>query len=770
MPQDRQPRFPPVRTQRPVQQTIKSVLRHLAAALALWALLAPAGRAAEEAVAPPVTLCPAHPVVAPLPDRPRVGLVLSGGGARGAAHVGVLKVIEEYGIPVDLVVGTSMGGIIGALYASGMPVSDLEKLVTDTRWPEVLSDAPPRNSLSLRRKAEDRAFATGGRIGLRSDGFHLPVGAREGQNVRLLLRGLTRSVADEPCFARLPVPFAAVATDAQTGESVTLERGDLVTALRASMAIPGYFSPVDMNGHLLVDGGVANNMPVSVARAMGADVVIAIDITSPLATREQLRNVLNVATQMMTILARRGADHERSNLRGNDVLVRPELGSIGTLDFSRLRQALAAGEKAARDTLVNSPLRDKAAGGTPAQRAGESWQQARQPVELRAIQVDTETAIPEIQILDSLGLQAGDTVDARDISRAIGRVQGLDYFSVVDYRLDSNATLHLQPAARDWGPNYLQFGLGLYNNFDGIDRYELGASYTATAINGFTGQFFAQVLLGDTQRLYAEFYQAMSQRGQHFFVAPWALYERGSFDFYSGPDPVARLRNGRDELGIDLGFTRRFAEWRVGIARGIRRVDPLIFNGPLPEFRSDVGYWRANGFLDTFDHRDFPTDGSLLRLNAEAGRKGLGADANYELGTIQFDQAWSIGRFSLEAGTTLKSQNLDAGMTLQPMQLGGVLQMSAFAPGELSGDHAGMLRVQLRRPLNELRWLRLHAGVALEYGGAWFGNFNDIDQQDLWPVAAAFVGLHTPLGPLWLTAGLSENERRAVQMQLGTRF
>lgn len=735
----------------------------LPALLALFAGPAPAAT-------PPASACSGNPVVAPLPERPRVGLVLSGGGARGAAHVGVLKVIEEYGIPVDLVVGTSMGSIVGALYAAGMPVQELETLVNDTDWPAVLSDAPPRTSLALRRKAEDRAFATGGRIGIGPHGIRLPAGAREGQNVRLLLRDLTRHVAGISCFSQLPLPFSAVATDALTGESVTLTQGDLVTALRASMAIPGYFSPVAVDGRLLVDGGVANNMPVSVARAMGADVVIAVDIATPLASREQLRNVFSVTLQMSTILARRGADLERATLTGNDLLVQPELGGIATLDFPRMKQAAEAGEKAARTALAAFPLHGRTAPGQyPAARESARWQAARAPVTVAAIRISGDPVVPEQQLLDRLNITPGDTVDSRGIQRAIGRVHGLDYFSVVDYRLTDDGTLTLEPVARDWGPNYLQFGLSLYNNFDGFDHYELGASYTATALNRLTGQLFVQVLLGDTQRLYAELYQPTSQRGS-LFVAPWGLYERGSMDLYLDDRPVARLRTGREELGVDLGLTRRFAEWRLGAGFGTRRIDPLIFLVPTAQFRESVGYWRTTGFLDTFDHRDFPGNGSLLRLLGEAGRTGLGANADYNLGTLQFDHAWSIGRYALEAGTTLKSQQASPGMTLQPLQLGGVLNMSAFSEGELTGDHAGMVRLSLRRPLNELRWLRVHGGVSLEYGGTWAGSFDDAADADLWPVAAAFIGLNTPLGPVWLIGGISENEHAAVQMQLGTRF
>jgi len=714
--------------------------------------------------------CPDFPLLAPLPDRPRVGLVLSGGGARGAAHVGVLKVIEEYGIPVDLVVGTSMGSLVGALYAGGMPVAELETLMTDTDWATVLDDKPSRATVSLRRKAEDRAFAAGLRVGIGRDGLRLPAGARDGQNVRILLRGLTQHVAQQRCFAQLPLPFAAVATDAQTAEQVTLDRGDLPTALHASMAIPAYFAPVDIDGRLLVDGGVASNLPVSVARAMGADVVIAVDVSSPLASRKELRNVLDMASQMSTVLARRGAQAEIASLREQDVFLVPPLRNIGTLEYPRMAEAVAAGEQAAHAALAESPLRNRvAADARPAARIATQRQAARVPAEISAITVAGSTDIPAQQLIDSLNLQPGDRADARMLARAVDRARGLDYFSLVDYRLDADGTLTLLPVARDQGPNYLQFGLGLYNDFQGIDHYQLGASYTATALNHFTGQLHAQVLIGDTQRVYAELYQALSQHGQHLFVAPWLLYQRESIDLWDAEDPVARQRAGRDEAGIDIGFTHRYAEWRLGIGGGVRSAATLLAATPIPEFRSDIGYAHLGGFLDTFDHRDFPSGGSLLRVNAEAGLDELGSEGNYELGTLQYDHAWAWRKFALELGTTLESQRLGT-VQLQPRQLGGILRMSAFVPGELSGDHAGMLRAVVRRPLNQLRWLRVHGGIALEYGGAWNGSYDDARNPDLWPVLTGFVGLNTPLGPLWLVGGISEDDRAAVQMQLGTRF
>ncbi len=706
--------------------------------------------------------------------RPVIGLVLSGGGARGAAHVGVLRVLEEYGIPVDIVVGTSMGSIIGALYASGWPVDDIEKIVNDTDWNAVLDDGPPFVDYSTVRKREMRAYSLGGRLGIGSKGIKLASGFREGQNIGLMLRDLTRHVSDITCFRDLAVPFAAVATDAETGEEVVLDHGDIVKALRASMALPGYFSPVDIDGRLLVDGGVANNMPVSLAREMGADIVIAVDIGTPMASRDQLRSMFSVSQQMSVMLARRGADRERRSLHDRDVLIIPELSDIKTLDFPEMPAAVKAGEQAARLDLLNFPERNQEqAGQLPAARFAEKLADSHQATRLHHVHVTGDVIVPEEQILNRLGLAEGDRLYRSKIDRAITRIYGLDYYSTIDYRreprADGTEDLVVMPVGRTTGPNYIQFGLGMYDNFEGTNEFVLGASLATTELNRLTGQLLLQFQLGATQMLHAELYQPITGSG-HVFVAPGLLSESHNLDVYAGANPYARYQVSTHTMSLDIGWAHRTGEWRIGYGRGEQRLNRLIGVPAFLNFDSDLGYLHVRAEFDNQDRRDFPRTGIRAEFDAAFGDQSLGATDKYDAGHLTAEFAGSAGAQTWVFGLHGASQHTHGSMALEPVTLGGPLLMSAFSRDELVGEQAAMVRLGTYRQFNRLNWLQAYAGASLEYGGAWSGDISDMRSDDLWPVAAAYLGMTTPLGPVMLVGGISEQGHRALQFQLGYRF
>ncbi|HND14949.1 MAG TPA: patatin-like phospholipase family protein, partial [Pseudomonadales bacterium] len=238
------------------------------------------------------------------PPRPRIGLVLAGGGARGLAHIGVIRFLEEHGIRVDAIAGTSMGAIVGAMYASGLDAAEMEEVATTLDWKYAFDDTTPRNQLSLRRKQEDLDFLVRGKLRYKDGRLRLPMGAIEGQHLNMVLHDIIGHVARVRDFDSLPIPFRAVATDIETGEAVVIGRGDLATAMRASMSIPGMFSPVELDGRLLVDGGIANSIPVDVAQTMGVDRLIVIDVGTPLYERARLDNVLTLMDQLTTIMTR----------------------------------------------------------------------------------------------------------------------------------------------------------------------------------------------------------------------------------------------------------------------------------------------------------------------------------------------------------------------------------------------------------------------------------------------------------------------------------
>ena len=288
---------------------------------------------------------------APAAQRPRIGLALSGGGARGAAHVGVLRVLEALKIPVDYIAGTSMGSIVGALYASGMTPDEIAQALQEVDWDEVFTDATPRDERTFRRKQDDKLNLIQHKPGLKDGQVRLPMALVEGQKFDLVLRRLLLPVSEVRDFDRLRIPYRAVATDIATGREVVLRHGDLAQAVRASMAVPGAFAAVDIDGRTLVDGGMANNLPISVVREMGADIVIAVDISTPLLTREDIKSVLGVVEQLTGFLTRNNTERQIESLTRRDLLIVPPLDEAGISsgDFKRSAEAIAIGERAARD-------------------------------------------------------------------------------------------------------------------------------------------------------------------------------------------------------------------------------------------------------------------------------------------------------------------------------------------------------------------------------------------------------------------------------------
>src|ERR1700722_16663601 len=290
---------------------------------------------------------PNAPAAPPAEVRPRICLVLSGGGARGMAHIGVLKVLEELKVPIDCIAGTSMGAVVGGLYASGMSAAEIESTMRSVDWQEAFRDAPPRRDLAFRRKQDDRNYLVRLPLGLQHHKILLPKGFIQGQKLQETLRQLTLPFSNTTNFDQLPTPFRAVATDLESGEAVLLDRGDLSNAMRARMSAPGVFAPVDYHGHLLVDGGLAENLPINVARDMGADILIVSDVSFPLQPRDRLDSALSISNQMLAILVRKDSDRQKATLGSRDVLIEPGLGTTTVTDFTAAASTIAQGEAAA---------------------------------------------------------------------------------------------------------------------------------------------------------------------------------------------------------------------------------------------------------------------------------------------------------------------------------------------------------------------------------------------------------------------------------------
>ena len=567
-------------------------------------------------------------------ERPKICLVLSGGGARGAAHIGVIKVLEEMHVPIDCIAGTSMGAIVGGLYASGMSAEEIQKNVASIDWEEAFSDNIPREDRSFRRKRDDDLYLVKHKPGIADDGkIKLPTGLLQGQKIALIFKDLTLPVSDIRDFDQLSIPFRAVATDIATGKAVVLGSGDLATSMRASMSIPSIFAPVEMDGRLLVDGGVSDNLPVDVARAMGADIVIAVDISTPLMKREQLTSTLSIMSQLTGILTRRNTEEQIASLAVNDILILPDLGDISTADFSDAAAAIPRGRAAAEQH------REQLAGLALAEADYVSMVQAKSvrrdtPPVIDFVRLDNRSRVSDAVILSRLHVKTGEPLDVETLDQDLGIIYGLELFQNVDYEVvaeDGQNGLIIHARERSWGPNYLQFGLQLGNNFKGDSAYNLGIAYTRTAINRLNGEWRTGVQIGENQGLFTGIFQPLDVASR-YFINPRLFYEKVNFNVYSSDDDlIAQYRVS--SYGLDIAGGREFGVWgeaRLGYRRYAGELKVRIGSPTMPDDNYNNGELYGRLAIDKLDDLNFPRQGYFGRLEYIWSDEALGADTDFD--------------------------------------------------------------------------------------------------------------------------------------------
>jgi NTE family protein len=718
-------------------------------------------------------------------ERPKIGLVLSGGGARGAAHVGVLKVIDEMKIPIHAVAGTSMGAVVGGLYASGMSAAEIEKLLTSVNWQDAFKDRPPRAQLGYRRKQDDRNFLVRYALGVRSDGFVYPRGLVQGQKLEQVLRNAAIPVADVQDFDRLPIPFRAIATDLETGQLVLMSSGDLVTALRASMSAPGVFSPAPRDGRLLVDGGLSENLPVDTARAMGVDRLIVVDVSFPLYSRDELASPLEVTNQAFAILIRNRTLEQRAKLGPNDIIIDPPLGRFPSADFSRVPEALRAGRtaaEAARDQLAPLALDDEEYLRYLASRRVR-------PVSPPAI----EFVRPNKDSQEYAALIAAHMADIVDkpldkdtMQERLSSLYALDLFETIDYALvteDGRTGIEVNLRRKSWGPNYVRVGLNLEDDFEGNSRYNFALRFIMTELNKLGGEWLADLQIGDNPRLFTEFYQPVSLASR-YFVAPRFEFEERSVFRLRDQDRISEYRVRTLEGGLDFGRElSNWGEFRVGVRRGTGRSHLLIGEdatvlppGPderVPRQKFERGGYFARLSYDKLDSIYFPRRGQQFDFEWRAEREALGADQHYDTFSASWLIARSRGRHTLifwtDFGTTI--DNLPTAENY--FSLGGFFNLSGLPPGYLSGPHYGIGRLiyyrQIGRGGSGVLDLPAYLGISLEAGNAW-ADKKDASFGDLRKDASLFFGVDTPLGPVYLGGGFDEGGDAAFYLFLGRTF
>ncbi|GMR14021.1 MAG: patatin-like phospholipase PlpD [Gemmatimonadota bacterium] len=709
--------------------------------------------------------------VVPPGGRPLIGLVLGGGGAKGGAHIGVLKVLEDLRVPVDMIAGTSVGAIIGGMYAFGLTPEDLDRIVREMNWHDLIAGGPPRGGLTFRRKQDDSKFPTRLELGFNSGSFRLPSGLVTGQNLEVVFRSVSLPGTHVTSFEELPIPFRAVATDIVTGEMVVLKGGDLSTAVRASMSIPGAFSPVDVDGRLLVDGAVVRNLPVDVMREMGADVIIAVDLTPPLYTRDQLESAVEVSSQVLRITSAESTSAQIRLLEEmGGVLIRPDVDSVRTSAFAGLPATIAEGEAAARE------LADRLSRYSVSREEYEEYRARRTsgtsgPLRVDFVRVEGATRLAPEVVEARLRIRAGQIIEPKDLERAMARVYGLDVFERVDYRVvheEGRVGLIVEVIEKSWGPGFFRVGLALGDDLERpSSSFTLLLSHTQTQINRLGGEFRAELQIGEAQAFSVEFYQPVDVGGR-FFVAP-------RFEFIEEPLGIVQRGAGESTRGVEqagamLAAGVQFLDWgeaRVELGRGWVNATEAGAEG------ADIGGLRSSLSVDMLDDRGFPTRGVTARVELYNGLRALGSDPAYSrlvggaTGVISRgpDTFILAGKAGTSFGRPLPRQD--------DFSLGGFLELSGLRPRTVIGNYLAFARVTYRRRIATVPTTvaggGLFVGFTGEVGNVWELR-RDVDVGDLRASAGVFAGVETLLGPLYLSYARADQGEDAWHLFLGQAF
>jgi NTE family protein len=693
-------------------------------------------------------------------SRPRVGLVLGGGGARGAAHIGVLKELERMRIPVDAIVGTSMGAIIGGLYATGMSASELEELVGSLDWTDAMSDDPDRADLSFRRKQDDREAPIDIELGLRGTELVLPKGAIQGQKLDLLLRELTLGVSNVHDYDNLPIPFRAVASDIERGEEVVMGDGDLALSIRASMSVPAVIAPIRIDGRLLVDGGLVGNLPIEIIQQMDVDVIIAVDVEFPLYSPEDLDSVLKISEQMLTILMRNEKLRQVELLDEHDILIQPALGIYASTDFANILDTIEPGAVAAREQsgkLAALALDDQAWQAHLARRGIPP----EQPSELAFVRVVHDGVLAPEVLESKLTIRAGDPIDHKSLARNANKLYGLQIYEQVSYALvetEEGTGVEYRARTKSWGPNLLKFGISLEDDFDGSTAFNVAARMTRSGINRLGAEWRSDLRLGTDPEIFSEFYQPLSFDSR-FFVAPRIGASQTNLNAFAGDQAVARFRLTEGELGIDTGFELdRKGELRFGLFRGLGKADVRIGDTSQEDFDYETGGAFVRLRFDTLDNAFFPTDGVLGDLKWTLSRPRLGADSRFDTVEGEIMRTFSHGRNTYQLGLAYAT-TLESDATVQDyFPLGGFLRLSGLQRGEISGPHAALAKLVYYRRIGETTGpldTPIYFGFSAEAGNAWQDRA-DMDFDTMLFNGSLFAGFDTFIGPVYFGAGFAE--------------
>lgn len=703
---------------------------------------------------------------------PKIGLVLAGGGALGFAHVGVLKVLNELHVPVHYVAGTSMGSIVGAAFAAGQSTEEMETVLSETNWAELFRDGPSRLNLPYRKKpGRDRELFGDAKLGFKNGKLIAPLGAIEGQNIVPILQRLYEKVPFDVDFDKLRIPFRAIAADIETGHAVVISKGNLATAARASMSVPGVFSPVEVDGKLLVDGGIANNLPVDITKQMGADRLIVVELYADLKKRDDLVTPLDISGQVISLLLAQNSALQRTLMGPQDILIAPDLSGYSSTDFEKARELMALGEAAARK--IEDKLR---ALSIPEVEYAAYTKTRLEPAPDIAtvdfVKVDNKSSVPDGTIKDAVGIEPGEPFDRKKVEEAIKNVYNLGDFKTVSYSLaqeDDKTGILLSAREKPYNDQYVRIGFALEDDFEGSSFYNLGVDYRLNHINEADGYLNAQGQIGRYQRLALELYQPF-YAGSPFFIAPQAVLDRRYVLVTRGQDQIAEYANwqgqGTLRSGIDL---RDMGEVSAGYRRGYGEFDLNTGTPGLPQGNYEVGEMFITSKVDKLDSADLPTEGYFATLSGILSDNEFGSSDDFQEVTGRVSKPFTFGMHTIflkgEFGTTFGDRP-----AARSYSLGGFTDISGYKQNALNASDYVLSSIIYYQKLNKegvsLFGMDTFGGLELDIASLRNDNVQ-LPDEGVIVGGAAFVGIDTPLIPAYFGFGLAEEGNYSFYLAVG---
>jgi NTE family protein len=716
----------------------------------------------------------------PVPhERPKIVLVLGGDGAYGLANVGVIAALEELQIPVDAVVGSGTGGLIGGLYAVGNTGAHLRWSLSSLDWDEALLDRTPRDHLTYRRKVDNREFLVDLSLGLGHSGLSLPRSVFAAKRWTLFVETLALPAICAPTFDDLAIPFRAVATDLETGRPVVLDHGELASALRASSALPGLLPPVEIDGKLLADGTLSDALPIDVALALGADVVIAVDPAPPLAKKNEISSYLDVGEQILRLHEEESRKQRLQALRPVDVHLelplteRSLLSHAAAVRIAEEGRVAVLGQKEALASLALSSddwcahLAERSARVRP-------W-----PV-LDGVRVASSAPAAPATVRTRIHSPIGEKLDPARLDGDFARVFGLDLYDDVGFRLDATgkpdgtADLVVDTQAKSTGPWSLRFGASSQADLSGGNGITLGALLVLRPVNESGAEWRNRVEFGTTAKVETEFIQPLGA-GSPFFVAPHLGFDRERVAQTQGTDTLAEFDVTTFGAGLDLGYL--IADWgelRAGIFHESGRNELAV--GDPNQFSSenfDQGGVEGSVSYDTLDSTAFPRRGSIGTSRFQANLGALGGQEDSEFMTFRHDSAISWKANTLVIGGEFDTTLQDNSAVQNQFPLGGFLRLSGLAPNEIAGSHAVLGRMLAYHHFGFREGWRapvsFYLGGTLEAGNV-FEDRSDITPSNLRAAGSVFGGMDSFLGPIFFGTGITEGGETNVFLILGSIF